>query len=71
MQLPQVLLVVQDVEQAEGEHAHHVQREGEQEQEEVAVVPPPDAVVDPGTVVVKVLQRGEKQGVEKKVLTFS
>lgn len=55
MQLPQLVHVVQDVYEAECEDEDHVTRQRQQEQEEVAVVTPPDAVVHPGTVVVKVL----------------
>lgn len=47
--------MVQDVYEAECEDEDHVTRQRQQEQEEVAVVTPPDAVVHPGTVVVKVL----------------
>lgn len=50
--------MVQDVYEAEGEDADHVNRQRQQKQEEVAVVSPPDAVVHPGTMMVKVL-RGE------------
>lgn len=41
--------------EAEGksEHANHVETEEGQEQEEVAVVAPTNAIVDPGTVVVE------------------
>lgn len=59
MQPVDVPLMVEDEEEAEAEHGHDVGREGEQEEEEVAVVPAADAVVDPWTVVVKVLQRSE------------
>lgn len=58
----QPLGVVQHVDQAEGDDAHHVGAEGQQEQEEVAVVAAPDAVVDPGAVVVKVLGRSSTSG---------
>lgn len=54
-QLPQLIRVVQHIQEAEGEDADHVTRQRQQEQEEVAVVPPPDAVVHPGAVVVEVL----------------
>lgn len=47
--------MVEHVEQAKGHHPHHVRAERQQEQEEVAVVAASNAVVDPGTVVVKVL----------------
>lgn len=58
----QPLGVVQHVDQAEGDDAHHVRAERQQEQEEVTVVAPPDAVVDPWTVVVKVLGKGRASG---------
>ena len=51
----QPLRVVQHVDQPEGDDAHHVRAERQQEQEEIAVVAAPDAVVDPGAVVVEVL----------------
>jgi len=47
------LLVVEDEDQAEDEDADHVKREGDQKHEEVAIIPPTYAIVDPGTVVVK------------------
>lgn len=59
MQPVDVPLVVEDEEEAEAEHGHDVGRQGEQEEEEVSVVPAADAVVDPWTVVVKVLRRSE------------
>lgn len=62
MQPVNVPLMVEDEEEAEAEHGHDVGRQGEQEEEEVTVVPAADAVVDPWTVVVKVLQRSEVRG---------
>ena len=47
--------MVQHVDQPEGDDAHHVRAERQQKQEEIAVVAAPDAVVDPGAVVVEVL----------------
>jgi len=47
------LLVVEDEDQAEDEDADHVKREGDEEHEEVAVVSPTYAIVDPGAVMVK------------------
>ena len=41
--------------EAEDEDAHHVEGEADEEHEEVSVVPPADAVVDPGAVVVEYL----------------
>lgn len=56
MQPVDVLPVVKDEEEAEAEHGHDVGRQRQEEQEEVTVVPATDAVVDPRTVVVKVLR---------------
>jgi hypothetical protein len=47
------LLVIEDEDEAEDKDADHVKREGDEEHEEVAVVPPTYAIVDPGTVVVE------------------
>lgn len=62
---------MQDVYEAKGEDADHVNCQWQQKQKEVAVVSPPDAVVHPGTVVVKVL-RGEcgkrKTYIKKSIL---
>lgn len=55
VQLPQLVHVVQHVYEAEGENADHVSRQRQQEEEEVAVVAPADAVVHPGAVVVEIL----------------
>ena len=55
--------MVQDVYEAEGEDTDHVNCQRQQKKEEVAVVAPPDTVVHPGTMVVKVLAgdcRGKK-----------
>lgn len=51
--------MVKHEDEAQAEHANHVTGEGQQEEEEVAVVTPSDAVVHPRTVVVKIL-RGER-----------
>lgn len=60
----ELLHLVQDVEQPEAEDAHDVRGERQQEEEEVAVVAPPDAVVDPGAVVVELLPgMGHGEGV--------
>ena len=68
MHAVQLVAVVQDVDQAEAKHVDDVQRQGQQEQEEVAVVPAADAVVHPGAVVVKVLpgSKGRTQGIEPR-----
>ena len=51
--LCEVLLLVEDVHEAEDEDGGHVNGQGDEEHEEVAIVPASDAVVDPRTVVVK------------------
>lgn len=56
VQLPYFVHVVQDVYEAKGEDADHMTCQWQQKQKEVAVVSPPDAVVHPGTVMVKVLR---------------
>lgn len=61
VQLPQRVHVLQDVHEAQGEDGHHVKGERQQEQEEVAVVSPPDAVVDPGAVMVEILKAADKR----------
>lgn len=45
----------QGVEKATDEDAHYVQCEGHQEEEEVAIIPASNAVIDPWTVVIKLL----------------
>lgn len=57
MQCSQPLPVVEDKDEAKGENSHHVDAQRQQEKEEVAVVPPSDAVVHPWTVMVEVLRR--------------
>ena len=49
------LLVVDHIDETEDEDAGHVDGEGDEEHEEVAVVPAADTVVDPGAVVVEYL----------------
>ena len=51
----QLVLVVKDVHQTEHKDPDHVDGERDEEHEEVSVVPPSYAVVDPGTVVVEYL----------------
>ena len=46
---------MKDMDETEHEDPDHVEGEGDEEHEEVPIVPPPDAVVDPGAVVVKYL----------------
>ena len=55
--LGEVLLLVEDVHEAEDEDGGHVNGQGDEEHEEVAIVPASDAVVDPRTVLVKNLLR--------------
>ena len=51
---------MEDVDQAEDENGSHVDREGDQEHEEVAVVATADTVVYPGAVMVENLEEKEK-----------
>ena len=46
---------MKDMNETEHEDPDHVKSEGDEEHEEVPVIPPPNAVVDPGAVVVKYL----------------
>ena len=48
--------MVEDEDERQRKHAEDVQREGEQEEEEVTVVAAPHAVVHPRAVVVKRLK---------------
>lgn len=57
-----LLCMVQDEEQPKTEDAHDVSCQREQEQEEVAVVPPAYTVVHPRTVVIKILQEEMEHG---------
>lgn len=57
----QLLGVVENEKQAEAKHAHYVSRQREQEQKEVTVIPPADTVVDPRTVMIKILQEEKRQ----------
>lgn len=52
----QLLLVVQDINQAETKHIDDVSSKRQQEEEEIAVIPPSDAVVHPRTMMVKILR---------------
>lgn len=57
----QLVLVVQYINQAETKHVDDVGSEWQQEEEEIAVIPPSNAVVHPRTMVVKILRvNGEK-----------
>lgn len=51
----QVAPVIEQVDEAEDEDCCHVEREGDEKHEEIAVVAPADAVVHPRAVVVKYL----------------
>ena len=53
--LCQLILVVENVYKTEDKDTDHVYGERYEEHEEVSVVPPSYAVVDPGTVVVEYL----------------
>lgn len=53
--LGEVVLVVEDVDEAQDEDRDHMDRQGQQEHEEVSVIPPSYTVVNPGAVVVKYL----------------
>lgn len=55
MQAVDVLSMVEDKEQAEAKHSHDVCGQRQEEEEEVTVVPPADAVIHPWTVMVEVL----------------
>ena len=52
----QVAPVIEHVDEAEDEDGCHVEREGDEKHEEIAVVAPADAVVHPRAVVVKYLE---------------
>ena len=52
----EVASVIEHVDEAEDEDCRHVQREGDEKHEEIAVVASTDAVVDPRAVVVKYLK---------------
>lgn len=60
MKSSQLFSVVENKYEAEGENSHHVNAQRQQEEEEVTVVPPADAVVHPGTVMVEILRRAEE-----------
>ena len=49
----QLVFVVEDVNETKNEYSDHVNCEGDEEHEEVSVVPPSDTVVDPGTMVIE------------------
>ena len=47
--------MMENVDETEDEDPNHVDGEGDEEHEEVSVVPSANAVIDPGTVVVEYL----------------
>ena len=53
--LRQTLLVVEHMDETQHEDTDHVKGQADQEHEEVSVVSPPDAVVDPRTMMIKYL----------------
>lgn len=55
MQAVDVLSMVEDKKQAKAKHSHDVGSQWQEEEEEVAVVPPTNTVVHPRAVVVEVL----------------
>lgn len=52
----QLLPVVQDINQAKAKYVYDVGSKWQQEEEEMAIIPPTNAVVHPRTVVVKILR---------------
>ena len=52
----EVVFLLQDEIEAQTEDGNHVQTEGGEEHEEISVVPPPDAVVDPRAMMVECLK---------------
>lgn len=52
----QLLLVVQYINQAETKYIDDVGSKWQQEEEEIAIIPPSNAVVHPRTMVVKILR---------------
>lgn len=63
--------MVQDVYEAKSEDTNHVKSQWQEKQKEVAVVSPPDAVVHPGTVMIKVLKDWESVGGNTKNQLFA
>lgn len=61
MQVVHVAAMAEYEEQAKAKHSHDVSRQRQKEEEKVAVVPPPDTIVHPWTVVIKVLQRNQEE----------
>lgn len=60
------LHVVEDIKEAKAKHTHDVRCQGEEEKEEIAVVPATDTVVHPGAVMVKLL--GTKRETLRSIL---
>ena len=59
--LREIVPVVKHVDEAEDEDGSHVNGERDQEHEEVAVIPPADAVVHPRAVVIEDLEDGKEK----------
>ena len=59
--------VVEDVDETEDENGGHVDWQGDQKHEKVAVVPTPDAIVHPGTMMIEDLKN--KEIIKKESLT--
>jgi len=53
LRLSQFVLALEHVQQREDEYAQHVHGEGDEKEEEEAIVPAADAVVDPRTVMIE------------------
>lgn len=49
----QTFLVAEHIEHTPGEHGYHVNTKKYEKEEKVSVVPPTDAVVHPGTVMIE------------------
>lgn len=49
----------QDIEHAQGEDACHMHTECHKEEEKIAIVPPPYAVIDPWAMVIKGLEQNQ------------
>ena len=51
--ISEIVLMMEDMNETEDEDTNHVESEGDEEHEEVSVVSPANAVVDPGTMMIK------------------
>lgn len=61
----QLLAVVQDINQAKAKYIHDVGGKWQQKKEEIAIIPPTNAVVHPRTVVVKILRTHKNKKVRR------